>query len=75
MVKPVTTNDSGQRRMTTSGTPSDNDWYSEWQWMSTSDNEQRRVVPFFQKRKGPTTMQPKENPLNLGEDLEGVLLN
>ena len=58
----VTTNDKEWQRMTTSGT--------------TSDNECQRVtIPanfsfsFFQIKEEPTTKHPKENFLNLEEDL------
>ena len=58
----VTTNDKQWQRMTTSGT--------------TSDNECQRVtIPanfsfsFFQIKEEPTTKHPKENFLNLEEDL------
>ena len=32
------------KRVTTSGTTSDNKWYNEWQGMKTSDSEWQRVV-------------------------------
>ena len=64
--------------MTTGGTTSDNEWYNERQRMITSDNEwynewQRVTIlanfSFCQVREEPTTKQPKENYLNLEEDL------
>ena len=74
------------QRVTTSGT-SDN----EWQRVTTSDKEWQRVVQrmttnvnewpfqliflFFQIKEEPTTKYPKENFLNLEEDLEEGLLN
>ena len=48
------------QRVTTSGTNSDN----EWQWATISVN-----FSFFQIREEPTTNHPKENSLNLEEDL------
>ena len=67
--------------MTRSDTTSDN----EWQWATTSDKEWQGVVQrvttnfnewpfrliflFFQIRGEPTTKHPKENSLNLEEDL------
>ena len=56
--------------MTTSGTTNS----------TTSDNEQQPVVisanfPFLRVREEPTTKHPKENSLNLKEDLEEELLN
>ena len=64
-------------------TTSDNEWYNEWQRMTTSDNKWQRVTTsdkewqrvtisaifFFQVREEPTTKHPKENSLNLEEDL------
>ena len=60
-------------RVTTSGTTSDN----EWQWVTTSDNEWQQVTTsdhfgwfsFFEIREEPTIKHPKENYLNLEEDL------
>ena len=72
------------QRVTTSGTTSDNEWYNEWrrkkmnynerQRMTMSDNERQRVIisanfSFFQIREELTTKHPKENSLNLKEDL------
>ena len=72
------------QRMTTSGTTSENEWQrvttsgtrndNEWQRMTTSENKWRRVTisakfPFFKIREGPTTKHPKENSLNIEEDL------
>ena len=58
-------------------TTGDNEWYNEWQRMTTGDNEWQRVTtsdilanfPFFQIRGEPTTKHPKENSLNIEEDL------
>ena len=59
---------------TTSGTTSDR------QRVTTNDNELQPVVisanfTFFRIRVEPTTKYPKENSLNLEEDLEEELLN
>ena len=68
-------------RLTTSGTTSDNKWKQvttidkEWkgvvQRVTTNDNEWpfRLIFLFFQVREEPTTKHPKENSLNLEEDL------
>ena len=80
--KRVTTNDNEwynewQRvvqRVTTSSTTSD----KEWQRMTTSDKEWQWVIisaNFLFFREEPTNRHPKENPLNLEEDLEEDLLN
>ena len=86
----------------TSGTFNDNEWYNEWQKMTTSDNEWQRWIQrvttsgttsdnewkrmtmsdkewqrgtisanfsFFQIREEPTTKHPKDNSLNIVEDL------
>ena len=58
------------QRVTASGTTSDN----EWQRMTTSDKEWQRGTisanfSFFQIREEPTTKHPKENSLNIEEDL------
>ena len=63
------------QRMTTSGTMSDNEWYNGWEWVTTNDNEWQRVAisansSFFQIREESTTKHPKENFLNIKEDLE-----
>ena len=59
-------------------TTDDNKWYNEWQRMTTSEdelcNESQRVTisanfSFLQIREEPTTKRPKENFLNLEEDL------
>ena len=60
--------------MTMSGTTSDNEWQLVLQWGTTSDNEWPQVTIsanfcFFQTREEPTTKLPKENFLNLEEDL------
>ena len=75
-----TKSDNEWQRMT----KSDNEWQgitksnNEWQGMTTSgttsDNEWQRVTisanfSFFQIREEPTTKHPKENSLNLEEDL------
>ena len=81
MVHRVTTNDNEWQRVvqqvTTSGTTSDNEWQRVTTSGTTSDNEWQRVTtsdilanfPFFQIRKEPTTKHPKENSLNIEEDL------
>ena len=51
-------------------TKSDN----EWQRVTTNDNEWL-FWPIFIFRDEPTKKYPKENPLNLQEDLEEDLLN
>ena len=60
--------------MTASGTTSDNEWYIEWQRVTTNENEWQRVTisanfSFFQIREEATTKHPKENSLNIEEDL------
>ena len=68
--------------MAMSGTTSDNEWqrvtksdnecYNERQRVTTSDNEWQRVtirLIFFQIREEPTTKHPKENSLNIEEDI------
>ena len=64
----VTTNDNEWydewQQVTTSGTIIDNDWYNEWQQGTISAN-----FSFFQIREENTTKHPKENSLNLEEDL------
>ena len=60
-------------------TMNDNEWYKECQrvvkWVRTNDNEWQCVVIsanplFFEQERN-----PKENPLNVGKDLEEDLLN
>ena len=64
------------RRVVHQVTTGDNEWYNEWQWMTTSDttsdNERpfRLILLFFRIREGSITKRPKENSLNLKEDLE-----
>ena len=62
------------KRVTTNG----NEWYNEWQQVvqivTTNDNEWQWATisvnfSFFQIREEPTTNHPKENSLNLEEDL------
>ena len=60
VVHRVKTSDNEWQRMTTSGTTSDN----EWQRVTISAN-----FSFFQIREEPTTKHPKENSLNIEEDL------
>ena len=52
-------------------TTSDNEWYNEWQRMATSDNEWsfRLIFVFFQMKEEAPTKHPKENNLNIEEDL------
>ena len=64
------------QRVTTSGTTSDNEWqrvigndnewYNEWQF--------QLIFLFFQIKQEPTTKHPKENFLNLEEDLWRMLI-
>ena len=56
------------QRMTTSGTTSDTTSDNEWQWVVISTN-------FLFFREEPIIRHPKENALNLEEDLEEDLLN
>ena len=58
----------------TSGTSSDNEWQRVVQRVTTNDNEWQRVTisanfSFFQIREEATTKHPKENSLNIEEDL------
>ena len=58
----------------TSSTTSENEWYNEWQWVTTNANGWQRVTisanfSFFQIREEPTTKHPEENSLNIEEDL------
>ena len=59
-------------------TPSE--WYSAWQRMITSDKELQWAAisdnfPIFLIRDEPTTKHPKENTLNLEEELKVDLFN
>ena len=69
----MTTNDNQWQRVTTndSVTTSDNEWKRVVQRVTTNDNEWpfRLIFLFFQIREEPTTKHPKENSLNLEEDL------
>ena len=54
---------------------SDNEWYNGWERVTTNDNEWQRLAisansSFFQIREESTTKHPKENFLNIKEDLE-----
>ena len=60
VVQRMTTSDSERQRVTTN----DNEWYKEWQRVTISVN-----FSFFQIRGEPTTKHPRENSLNLNEDL------
>ena len=61
---------------------SDNGWYNEWQRVVeqvTSSHIEWQIVTksdkmFFLIREQPTTKHPRENSLNLKEDLEDTLL-
>ena len=90
MVQRVTVNDNEWQQMEMSSTTNGNEWYNEWQqWYSewqqvtANDNLWQRVAIstnflfffFFRINKEPTTKYPKENSLNLREDLEEKLLN
>ena len=60
--------------MASSGTTSDNEWQRVVQGMTVSDKEWQRVtisanISFFQIREEATTKHPKENSLNIEEDL------
>ena len=65
--------------MTMSGTTSDNEWqrvtksdnecYNERQRVTTNDNEWPFRLIFFQIREESTTKHPKENSLNIEEDI------
>ena len=57
-------------KMTTSGTTSYHEWYSKWQQVVISANS-----PFYPTREKPTTKHPKDNSLDLEEDLEEGLFN
>ena len=70
VVQRVTTNDKDWQQMTTSN----NKWYNEWQRVTANDNEWQQVTisanfSFFQIREEATTKHPKENSLNIEEDL------
>ena len=70
-----TTSDNEWQRVT----KSDNECYNERQRVATSDNEWQRVttndnewpfrLTFFQIREEPTTKHPKENSLNIEEEI------
>ena len=70
VVQRVTTNDNEWQRVTTNDkewqrvTRNDNEWHNERQRVTISAN-----FSFFQIREEPTTKHPKENSLNLEEDL------
>ena len=56
-------------------TTNENEWQQVVQRLKTNDNEGQRVAisansSFFRIREESTTKHPKENPLNLKEDLE-----
>ena len=59
-----TTSGNEWQQVTTSSTTNDNEWYKEWQRVTISAN-----FYFFQIRKEPSTKHPKENSLNIEEDL------
>ena len=61
--------------MTASGTASDNEWYNAWQRVATNDHKWQRVAvtansSFLRIKEESATKYPKENSLNLKEDLE-----
>ena len=60
---------------TTSSTTSDNEWYSEWQQVTMNDSERLFWPIFFFFREEITNRHPKENLLNLEEDLDEDLLH
>ena len=55
---------------------SDNDWYNEWQRI-TSDNEWslRLIFLYCELREEPTTKHPQQNSLNFQEDIQEGLLS
>ena len=63
--QPVTTNHKEWQRVTRN----DNEWYNEWQRVTILTN-----FSFSQIREQPTTKHPKENSLNLEEDLWSRLI-
>ena len=69
-----TPSDNDWQQMTTSGTTSDNDWQVV-QRMTTSGTTNNiewpfwLIFPFFEIREEPTIKHPKENSLNIEEDL------
>ena len=70
----MTTSDNEWHRVVQRVTTSDNEWYKEWQWVTRNDKEWQRVtisanISFFQIREEATTKHPKENSLNIEEDL------
>ena len=74
MVHRVTTSDNEWQRVVQRVTTNDNEWQRVVQRVTTNDNEWQRVTisanfSFFQIREEPTTKHPKENSLNLEEDL------
>ena len=78
MIDWVTTSDNEWQRVTMN----ENEWHNKWhrvvKLVTTSDNEWQSVVVlanFLFSREEPTNRHPKENPLNIEEDLEEDLLN
>ena len=74
VVQRVITSDNEWQRVVQRKTTNDNEWQRVVQRMTTSDKEWQRVTisanfSFFQIREEPTTKNPKENSLNIEEDL------
>ena len=73
-----TTSDNEWQRMVQRVTTNDNEWqqwYNEWQRVTTNDNEWQRVAIsansfFFRIREESSTKHPRDNSLNLKEELE-----
>ena len=74
VVQRVITSDNEWQRVVQRKTTNDNKWQRVVQRMTTSDKEWQRVTisanfSFFQIREEPNTKNPKENSLNIEEDL------
>ena len=70
----MTTSDNEWQRVVQRVTTNDNEWQRVVQRVTTNDNEWQRVTisanfSFFQIREEATTKHPKENSLNIEEDL------
>ena len=72
VTKSVTTSDNEWQRVTTNY----NEWYNEWKQVTRSDSLWffQQIFLFSQIRNEPTTTHPKENYLNVEEDLEEDLV-
>ena len=71
VVQRVITNDNEWQQVVQRVTTNDKEWQRVVQRVTKNDNEWpfRLIFLFFQIRKEPTTKHPKENSLNLEEDL------